>query len=217
MRPGGGAWRRLVRVSSDIGKICVMGTGAWRRLLRVSSDIGKICVMGTGAWRWRLVMYPDNCTYLSVIGRICVRRKGAWRRLVMYPDNFTYLRFIGRISVRGEGAWRQRLQTRTPVQAHQWAANYFLVRMVVPGTRPVENPCTSPAFFPLLHNQIRSTLSVAGISIAIEIHSAFSWFPTHHAPDSTPILFDLSFALAVPQTRWKEAFVSRDTKAHTSV
>ena len=59
---------------------------------------------------------------------------------------------------------------------------------------------TSPAFFPLLHNQIRSTLSVEGIPIAIEIHSAFSWFPTHHAPDSTPILFDWSVALAVPQT-----------------
>src|SRR4029434_10387105 len=44
-----------------------------------------------------------------------------------------------------------------------------------------------PAFFPLLHNQIRFTLSVWGIPIAIEIHSAFSWFPTHHAPDSTPI------------------------------
>ena len=26
--------------------------------------------------------------------------------------------------------------------AHQWAANYFLVRMVVPGTKPVENPCS---------------------------------------------------------------------------
>src|SRR4029434_10309735 len=25
--------------------------------------------------------------------------------------------------------------------AHQWAADYFLVRMVVPGTKPVENPC----------------------------------------------------------------------------
>ena len=24
--------------------------------------------------------------------------------------------------------------------AHQWAANYFLVRMVVPGTKPVETP-----------------------------------------------------------------------------
>ena len=24
--------------------------------------------------------------------------------------------------------------------AHQWAADYFLVRMVVPGTKPVENP-----------------------------------------------------------------------------
>src|SRR4029434_10051994 len=64
---------------------------------------------GEGAWRWRLVIYPDNCTYLSVIGRI---------------------------SVRGEGAWR-RLQTRTRVF---WDANYFLVRMVVPGTKPVENP-----------------------------------------------------------------------------
>src|SRR4029434_6352574 len=51
---------------------------------------------------------------------------------------------------------------------------------------------TSPAFFPLLHNQIRSTLSVGGIPIAIEIHSAFTWFPTHYAPDSTPILFDRS-------------------------
>ena len=30
--------------------------------------------------------------------------------------------------------------TNTHEQAHQWAANYFLVRMVVPGTKPVENP-----------------------------------------------------------------------------
>ena len=80
------------------------------------------------------------------------------------------------------------------------------------------------SFFPLLHNQIRSTLSVGGIPIAIEIHSAFSWFPTHHAPDSTPILFDRSFALAastwfqtstVPQTRWKEVF-SRKRKVSQS-
>ena len=66
--------------------------------------------------------------------------EGAWRRLVIYPDNCTYLSVIGRISVQGEGAWRRRLQTCTRVQAHQWAANYFLVRMVVPGTKPVENP-----------------------------------------------------------------------------
>src|SRR4029434_2651434 len=51
---------------------------------------------------------------------------------------------------------------------------------------------TIPAFFPLLHNQIRSTLSVGGIPIAIEIHSAFSWFPTHTA--SSP---DRSIALAL--------------------
>src|SRR4029434_4870767 len=58
---------------------------------------------------------------------------GAWRRrLVIYPDNCTYLSVIGKISVQGEGAWRRQLQTRTRVQAHQWAANYFLVRMVVP-------------------------------------------------------------------------------------
>ena len=91
---------------------------------------------GEGAWRRRLVIYPDNCTYLSVIGRISVQGEGAWRRLAMYPDDFTYLSVIGRISVQGEGAWR-RLQTRTHVF---WAANYFLVRMVVPGTKPVENP-----------------------------------------------------------------------------
>ena len=27
------------------------------------------------------------------------------------------------------------------MQTHQWAEDYFLVRMVVPGTKPVENPC----------------------------------------------------------------------------
>src|SRR4029434_6805180 len=88
---------------------------------------------------------------------------------------------------------------------------------------------TSPAFFPLLHNQIRSTLSVGGISIAIKSHSAFSWFPTHslitHA-DSTPIFFDRSFALAastwfqtstVPQTRWTlGGFISRKRKVSQS-
>ena len=62
----------------------------------LTSATGGICARGEGAWRWRVVIYPDNCTYLSVIGRI---------------------------SVRGEGAWRRRLQTRTRVQAHQWAAN----------------------------------------------------------------------------------------------
>src|SRR4029434_8120438 len=94
---------------------------------------------GEGSWRWQLVIYPDNWTYLSVIGRISVQGEGAWRRLVMYPDNFTYLSVIGRISVRGEGPGRW-LQTCTRVQAHQWAADYFLVRMVVPGTKPVETP-----------------------------------------------------------------------------
>ena len=97
---------------------------------------------GEGAWRRRLVIYPDNCTYLSVIGRISVQGEGAWRRLAMYPDNFTYLSVIGRISVQGEGACQQRLQTSMRVQAHQWAANSFLVRMVVPGTKPVETPCS---------------------------------------------------------------------------
>src|SRR4029434_8069616 len=82
--------------------------------ITLTSATGRICVWGKGAWQWRLVIYPDNCTYLSVIGRI---------------------------SVQGEGAWRRRLQTPTHVQAHKWAANYFLVRMVVPGTKPVENPC----------------------------------------------------------------------------
>src|SRR4029434_1424597 len=95
---------------------------------------------GEGAWRRRLVIYPDNCTYLSVIGKISVQGEGAWRRLAMCPDNCTYVRVIGRISVQGEGAWQRWLQTCTRVQAHQWAANYFLVRMVVPGTKPVENP-----------------------------------------------------------------------------
>ena len=73
---------------------------------------------GEEAWRRRLVIYPDNCTYLSVIGRISVQGEGAWWwRLAMYPDNFTYLSVIGRISVQWEGAWRRRLQTRTRVQA----------------------------------------------------------------------------------------------------
>src|SRR4029434_7954290 len=72
---------------------------------------------GEGAWRRRLVIYPDNCTYLSVIGRISVQGEGAWRRLAIYPHYFTYLSVIGRISVRGEGAWRRRLQTRACVRA----------------------------------------------------------------------------------------------------
>ena len=62
------------------------------------------------------------------------------RVLAMNPDNFTYLSVLGRISVQGEGAWWRWLQTRMRVQAHQWAANYFLVRIVVPGTTPFENP-----------------------------------------------------------------------------
>src|SRR4029434_3813005 len=122
------------------------GEGAWRWRLVIYPDnctylsvIGRISVQREGAWR-RLAMYPDNFTYLSVIGRISVRGEGAWRRLAMHPDHFTYLSVIGRISVRGQGAWR-RLQTRTRVQVHQWDTNDFLVRMVVPGTKPVENPC----------------------------------------------------------------------------
>ena len=102
-------------------------------------------------------MYPDTFTYLSVIGRISVQGEGAWWRLAMYPDNFTYLSVIGKISVQGEGAWQRRLQTRTRVQAHQWAANYFLVRMVVPGTKPVENPCSSRKLrSPLTYKTLRS-------------------------------------------------------------
>ena len=58
---------------------------------------------------------------------------------------------------------------------------------------------TSPAFFPLLYNQICSTLSVGGEPIAIEIHPTFLVsYPNSlitHA-DSTPILFDRSVALA---------------------
>src|SRR4029434_2049393 len=89
-----------------------------------------------------IVKNIEEITLTSATGGICARGEGAWRgRLVIYPDNCTYLSVIGRISVQGEGAWRRRLQTRTGVQAHQWAANYFLVRMVVPGTKPVENPC----------------------------------------------------------------------------
>src|SRR4029434_10785251 len=65
---------------------------------------------------------------------------GAWR-LVIYPDNFTYLSVIGRICVWGEGAWWWLKTRRMRTQAHQWAANYFLVRMVVPRTKLVENPC----------------------------------------------------------------------------
>src|SRR4029434_353689 len=80
--------------------------------------------------------YTDKCYRANM----CAGEGGWRRRLVIYPDNCTYLSVIGRISVRGEGAWR-RLQTRTRVQAHQGGANYFLVRMVVPGTQPVENPC----------------------------------------------------------------------------
>src|SRR4029434_1745136 len=133
--------------------ICVRGKGAWwRRLVidpdnfTVSSDIGRICAQGEGAWR-RLAIHPDNCTYLSAIGRISVQGEGAWRRLAIHPDYCTYLTAIGRISWRVGGAWLcggawRRLQTRTRVQAHQWAANYFLFRMVVPGTKPVENPCS---------------------------------------------------------------------------
>ena len=36
---------------------------------------------------------------------------------------------------------RTHTHTHTRAQAHQWAVDYFLVRMVVPGTKLVENPC----------------------------------------------------------------------------
>ena len=32
----------------------------------LTSATGGICARGEGAWRWRVVIYPDNCTYLSV-------------------------------------------------------------------------------------------------------------------------------------------------------
>src|SRR4029434_784993 len=67
----------------------------------------------------------------------------------------------------------------------------------------------SPAFFPLLHNQIRSTLSVEGIPIAIEIHSAFSWFPTHSLITHADILFERSVALA-PGFRHHHRLFHRD-------
>src|SRR4029434_9009715 len=83
----------------------------------------------------------EEITLTSATGGICARGEGVWRRRLVTYDKCTYLSVVGRISVRGEGAWRRRrLQTRTRVQAHQWAAKYCLVRMVVPGTKPVENP-----------------------------------------------------------------------------
>src|SRR4029434_9947579 len=44
---------------------------------------------GEGAWQRRLVIHPDNCTYLSAIGRISVQGEGAWRWLAIHPDNYT--------------------------------------------------------------------------------------------------------------------------------
>src|SRR4029434_925093 len=86
----------------------------------------------------------EEITLTSATSGICARGEGVWRRRLVTYDHCTYLSVIGRISVQGEGAWRRRLQTRTRVQAHQWAANDFLVRMVVPGTKPVENPWCRP-------------------------------------------------------------------------
>ena len=57
-----------------------------------------------------------------------------WRWLVTYPDHFTYLSVIGRISYLCSGGGVAAAVTHTHAQAHQWAANYVLVRMVVPGT-----------------------------------------------------------------------------------
>src|SRR4029434_8043249 len=58
-------------------------------------------------------VFSAKITLTSSIGGICARGEGPWqRRLVIHPDNFTYLSVIGRICVRGEGARRQRLQTR---------------------------------------------------------------------------------------------------------
>src|SRR4029434_9377510 len=93
--------------------------------ITLTSATGGICAWGEGARRWQLVIYPDNFTYLSIIGRISVQGEGAWWRLAMYPDHFTHN------ICAGGGAWRRRLQTRTHAQAHQWAANYFLVRIIM--------------------------------------------------------------------------------------
>src|SRR4029434_212988 len=69
-----------------------------------------------------IVKNIEEITLTSATGRICARGEGPWRRRVgIYSDNCTYLSDISRISVRGEGAWRRQLQTRTRVQAHQWA------------------------------------------------------------------------------------------------
>src|SRR4029434_9331791 len=104
-----------------------------------------------------IVKNIEEITLTSAIGGICARGEGVCRqRLVIYSDNFTYFSVIGRTCVRGEGTWRQQLQTGKrrvwdckmfwESLAHQWAADYFLVRMVVPGTKPVENPWNRGSF-----------------------------------------------------------------------
>ena len=76
---------------------------------------------------WCRPIFSEEITLTSIIGRICVRGEGAWRR-------------------RWLQTWKRRVRDCKMFWeslAHQWAADYFLVRMVVPGTKPVENPCSS--------------------------------------------------------------------------
>ena len=73
---------------------------------------------------------------------------GAWRRwLVIYPDHFTSKCYRQNICAVGGGV--AAAVTNTHAQAHQWAANYFLVRMVVPWTKLVENPCSRKTSLPV--------------------------------------------------------------------
>ena len=72
---------------------------------------------------WCRPIFSEEITLTSIIGRICVRGEGAWRRLQTWKRRVRDCKMF----------WES--------LAHQWAADYFLVRMVVPGTKPVENPC----------------------------------------------------------------------------
>ena len=71
---------------------------------------------------WCRPIFSEEITLTSIIGRICVRGEGAWRRLQTWKRRVRDCKMF----------WES--------LAHQWAADYFLVRMVVPGTKPVENP-----------------------------------------------------------------------------
>ena len=71
--------------------------------------------------------------------------------------------------------------TRRHTQAHQWAADYFLVRMVVPGTKPVENPWSIVLLWvPVIRENSSGSLVCGNKATYMDILTLFLWIWISH-------------------------------------